>query len=338
MKYLSHLRQQFSLWFLVLVIVTIPVIVFGDEGCVGFDVPATVASCDVSTEESLANNHRLVEIVFPVTTLVGCRSDQRVLEMMIQVRGLGAGLQVVDYGPRTQLYSDIEGAIAVEKRQDRNSQIGINASGNAAEIVNLDAKANIGSSRGSTRRYQQIPAQKLLLASGTVSRGSGAYFKFRHSPQTTLEGGHEIALTLRVPEHWRGGMLRVDCVATGKEKNLWSETDFRAGHGSFVIATWLQGDFDAQKVVQRYSQLESRIRSWSRTRQPQPSNRRSQGLLAGWASGNDTAEVSDDWVERFALLDSRSIEGKLKPRLPKELQQTADQFLASRRGVLQLAR
>ena len=338
MKFLSHLRQQFSIWFVILVIVTIPVIVFGDEGCVSFDVPATLASCDVSTDESLVNNQRLVEIVFPVTTLVGCRSDQRVLEMMIQVRGLGAGLQVVDYGPRTQLYSEVEGSVEVENRQDRNSQIGLNASGNAAKLVNIDAKANLGSSQGSTQRYQQIPAQKLLLASGTISRGSGAYFKFRHTPQTTLEGGHEITLTLRVPKHWRGGMLRVDCVATGKEKNIWGETDFRAGHGSFVVATWLQGDFEAQQLVQRYSQLESRLQSWSKTRQPQSTSRRNQGLLAGWVGSNHQAVVSNDWVKRIALLDSRSIEAKVKPRLPKELQLTADQFLASRRSVLQLAR
>ena len=338
MKFLSHLRQQFSIWFVILVIVTIPVIVFGDEGCVSFDVPATLASCDVSTDESLVNNQRLVEIVFPVTTMVGCRSDQRVLEMMIQVRGLGAGLQVVDYAPRTQLYSEVEGSVEVENRQDRSSQIGLNASGNAAKLVNIDAKANLGSSQGSTQRYQQIPAQKLLLASGTISRGSGAYFKFRHTPQTTLEGGHEIALTLRVPKHWRGGMLRVDCVATGKEKNIWGETDFRAGHGSFVVATWLQGDFEAQQMVQRYSQLESRLQSWSETRQPQSTSRRNQGLLAGWVGSNHQAVVSDDWVKRIALLDSRSIEAKVKPRLPKALQLTADQFLASRRSVLQLAR
>lgn len=338
MKYLSHLRQQFSIWFVILVIVMIPVIVFGDEGCVSFDVPATIASCDVSTDKSLVNNQRLVEIVFPVTTMVGCRSDQRVLEMMIQVRGLGAGLQVVDYGPRTQLYSDVEGSVEIENRQDRNSQMGLNASGNAAKLVNIDAKANLGSSQGSTQRYQQIPAQKLLLASGTISRGSGVYFKFRHTPQTTLEGGHEIALTLRVPKHWRGGMLRVDCVATGKEKNMWGETDFRAGHGSFVVATWLQGDFEAQQLVQRYSQLESRLQSWSKTRQPQSTSRRNQGLLAGWVGSNHQAVVSNDWVQRIALLDSRSIEAKVKPRLPKELQLTADQFLASRRSVLQLAR
>lgn len=337
MNVLVYLGQQFSPWFLFLVGVTVPVVLFGDDSCVKFDVPSTVPSCEVTVDSTAEENQRLVKLVVPVSTIVGCQREKRVLELMIQVRGLGAGIQVVDYGPRTQLYSEIEGSIAVEQHEGHDTSLGIGASGAAADLAGLNVKANFGETRGSTERFQKIPDQKLLLASGTVGRSTGAYFKFRHSPQSTLEGGHEIILTLRVPTGWRGGMLRVDCWAKGKQRELWGESDFQAGHASFVVATWLQGDAQAQEIVERYSQLESRIYNWAASNSRNPKKRAPEGLFAEWVQGAPKSE-SLDWIHRFALLDSRSIEGKLKPRLPQQMQQTADLFLVYRRNVLELAR
>lgn len=338
MNFFVYLGQQFSPWFLFLVGATVPVVLFADESCVKFDVPSTLPSCEVIPESGNFENQRLVKLVVPVSTIVGCQNEKRVLELMVQVRGLGAGIQVVDYGPRTQLYSDIEGSVAVEQHQGRDASLGIGANGSAADLVGLNLKANFGQTAGSTETYQKIPEQKLLLASGTVGRGTGAYFKFRHSPQSTLEGGQQIILTLRVPATWRGGMLRVDCMATGKQRDLWGESDFQAGHASFVVATWLQGDIEAQEIVDRYSQLESRIYSWAATQSRNSQKQASEGLLRDWIQGSPKAELADNWMHRFALLDSRSIEGRLKPRLPEQMQRTADLFLVYRRNVLDLAR
>lgn len=311
--------------------------VLANDGCVKFDIPSVVQSCDVSTDEAVMQNQRLVEIIIPVSSLVGCRNDQRVQEMMVQVRGLGTGLQVVDYAPRTQLYSDIEGSIAIEQRQDRNATIGLNATGSASDVVKLNAQANTGNSSGSSERYQRIPEQKLLLASGTINRGQGAYFKFRHSPQTTLEGGHEIMLTLRVPATWRGGMLRVDCHATGKEKFLIGEGDFQAGTSSFVVATWLKGDIEARQIVEQYSMLEARIQQFAAATERQQKQKRDEDPI-GQLLGYHESDLPEGWANRFMLFDSRSIQGKIKPHLPKPMQNTTDRFLASRQSVLRLAR
>jgi hypothetical protein len=337
MKILQRIRHQFSPWIIFMICVTIPVVVFGDADCVRFDVPSAIPSCDVTAPDRGQHDPRLVEIVIPVSVLAGCRSDQRVLEMMIQIRGLGNGIQVADYGPRTRLYSDIDGPIAVEQRQDRNSSVALGAAGTAADVLQLDAKASTGKTSGHTERYQRIPEQKLLLASGTINRGSGAYFKFRHSPQTTLEGGHEIILVLQVPPSWRGGLLRVDCLASGKEKYLLGEGDFSAGQASFVVATWLKGDVEARQTVQQYSMLESQIRNFARSMQRRSSQRPANDLLGGLL-GKAEASLPGDWATRFALFDSRSIEGRIKPHLPRDMQQATERFLASRRDVLRLGR
>ena len=156
--------------------------------------------------------------------------------------------------------------------------------------------------------------------------------------KTTLEGGHEIILTLRVPASWRGGMLRVDCLATGKEKYLLGEGDFNAGNASFVVATWLKGDVEARQIVEQYSQLESRIRSFAVALQRRQAKSQRDGVFGQLVGGKQDAKLPSDWASRFALFDSRSIEGQIKPHLPITMQRTTDQFLASRRDVLRLAR
>ncbi len=309
------------------------------DGCVNFDIPSMIPACEISNDELLVDGERLVELVIPVSSMVECRNDQRVQELLIQVRGLGTGLQVADYAPRTQLYSDVDGTIAIEQRQERKSNIGLNANGSAAGAVDLAANLGHGNTVGSSERFQKIPTQKLLLASGTVSRGKGAYFKFRHSPQTTLEGGQEIILKLRVPSSWRGGMLRVDCQASGKEKQLFGEYDFMAGNSSFVVATWLKGDSEARQVVLEYSRLESRLRGFAAAAKRQAKQDRDKdpiGQLLGYHE-TSTSKLPSNWAERIALFDSRSIRDNIKPYLPEGMQNATDKFLVSRRNVLLLA-
>lgn len=308
-----------------------------DESCVRFDIPSVVASCDVTTEEILLENQRLVEIVIPVSALIGCDNNKSVMEMMIQVRALGSGMQVDDYSPRTQLYSDVDGTVAVEQNEQTNSSIGIDASGNIADSVRLNGKVGTGKTKGASQRFQRIPEQKLLLASGTISRGNGVYFKFRHSPQTTLEGGHEIAITLRVPLTWRGGMLRIDCLASGTEKYFMGESEFTAGNDSFVVATWLKGDLEAQQIVEQYSRFETKYRKFAATVESRELRKRQQDPI-GQLFGSGEPGLPEGWASRFMLYDTRSFETRIKPHLPAELQRATDQFLASRRSVLRLAR
>ncbi len=315
-----------------------------NDGCVRFDIPAVVQSCEIIPGPSAEadarlpeiSQHRLVELIIPVSTLVGCQHDQSVNELMIQVRSLTAGCQVVDYLPRTQMYSEIDGPIAVESRKESSASIGLDASGTAAEIVKLRGNAGISDTTGYSESYARIPEQKLLLASGTVNRGTGVYFKFQHSPQTTLEGGHDLSITLRVPESWRGGLLRIDCQAAGSEQHLFGRrVEFVAGQASFVVATWLKGDVQARHIVADYIAQESRLRQAARSWQNRQGDHGSFGQWLGYDAG---PELPADWSSRFMLYDSRSLRTEIKPHLSDRLQRATDQFLACRRNVLLLSR
>ena len=306
------------------------------EDCVQFDIPQTIESIALQTDTPI-EGERLVQIMIPVSALVVCKNDRHVDELFFQIRGLGKGIQVVDYSPRTQTYSDVEGTISIEQRTERNANIGLDATGSGSEIVRIQGQANTRQLSANSEKYQRIPEQKLLLSSGTIDRSMGVYFKFRHSPQTTLEGGQEILLTLRVPSSWRGGMLRVDCVASGSEKYLIGEGRFVAGQSSFVVATWLNGDQQAKDLVQRYSQLESDLRNMIGRQARRVQKQRNNDPLAA-LFGLESSEFPRDWESNFMLYNSRSIQDQVKPRLPDSARDATDQFLAIRRGVLNLGR
>ncbi len=314
-----------------------------DEGCVRFDAPASVIACDVTPPDFLSGNpdERLIQLIIPVSTRVGCARQQTVPQLHIELRNIGSASQIVDYAPQTSLYSGIDGPVSVETTRETSHTLGIDASGTVGEVVKLGAKAGSGNSNGLVERYQRIPEQKLLLASGSIDRGQGVYFKFNQSPQTTLEGGHELAMTIRVPATWRGGMVRVDCRADGSEPGLFGSTDqFAAGAATFLVATWLKGDPEAQAIVNRYCDIESRLREFAKqweSRQAKQSASDPIAQLGRWM-GSAPNDMPEGWADRFMLYDTRSIQSRIRPRLSRDLQRATDQYLASRASLLRLAR
>ncbi len=339
---LAKLAVSWAIGFAVATVIAINSIgqLAANDGCVRFDTPSNVMACDVTPPEMLFENpdQRLIQLIIPISTRIGCPQNEPVMQMQIEIKSVGGNSLIIDYAPRTSLFTNIEGPIAVESRKETNVSLGIDASGSIADSVKLNAKAGTGQTNGYSENYQKIPDQQLLLASGTLERGRGVYFKFNQSPQTTLEGGHELSITIRVPTSWRGGMMRIDCNATGSRSGLFGhKDDVKAGNASFVIATWLKGDLEAQSIVDRYADIESRFRqgasSWQRHQ-----NSKSTDDPIGQFFGGKPSPLPENWVDQFMLYDSRSISSKIRPHLSRDLQRAADQYLASRTNVLQLGR
>jgi hypothetical protein len=311
-----------------------------DEDCVRFDTLATVVACDVTPAEMAFEipDQRLVQIVIPVSTRIGCPTNLPVMQMQIEVMAVGSTSVIIDYAPRTSMYSGIDGPITVESRKETSTNLGFDAGTSLSDAVRLTAKAGTGHTNGYSEHYQRIPEQQLLLASGTLERGRGVYFKFNQSPQTTLEGGHEISVTLRVPLTWRGGMFRVDCRAVAARENLFGkQAGLPAGSASFLVATWLKGDLGAQAVVNQYSELESRFRNFAASWQQNQNKNASRDPISQLFGGKPSP-LPENWTEQFMLYDSRSIATGIRPHLSRDLQRAADQYLASRSNVLQLGR
>jgi hypothetical protein len=333
------------------------------ETCVQFDAPRKVAACDVTPPEIMigvqpmpessapvpgsgavafvgvgpAADQRLVQLAIPLTAQVTCPDKMPVMQVRFEIRMIGQDAQVVDYSPRTHLYSEFDGPVSVESSQEQKGSLGLNIESDVLPGVRIGGNAGSSVSGTQTESYQRIPEQQVLLASGTIDRGQGVFFKFNQSPQTTLEGDHTVMVTLAVPLSWRGGLIRIDCTAMAQSTSIFGQIEQReAGRSSFVVATWAKGDLEALAVVDSYIASETNLRN--AVRSIPPANKRSPNSLASWIGNQPASPLPARWASEFMLYESRSIVSGIRPHLDRKLQAKADEFLACRNNLLQLGR
>ena len=77
------------------------------------------------------------------------------------------------------------------------------------------------------------------------------FFTLRPSPQTSLEGVHELTVAFIVPADWRGDAVRVSCQASGEQKVLWMKQQKVWAEKSGGVALYLAGDAEARRAAER---------------------------------------------------------------------------------------
>lgn len=309
------------------------------EQTIQFDVPVVVEACEIPSELD-SFNERLVEIVIPVSTLISGKDRDAVKEFNFQVHWNRNVYPLIDYAPRTQMQSDIEGLIAVEKQKERTTNLGFSANGRIENVVNLNANAGGSQSNSETLRFDRIPEQEILVASGTIHRGTGAFFRFHPSKQFTLEGGRDLIVTFRVPMNWRGGVLRVVCSAEGKRKLFAGLTEPISATKTFIVPTYLKGDDQARRTAIEYVQRELELRrSWASYRHKIDAandnlfakvenalgSAKDYSVPAGWAT-----ELIESGADRALIEYERA--------LPASLRRLANDFSSSRNSLYDLSR
>ena len=244
------------------------------ERIVEFDAPA-VAVAHVAVVPTVSDNpgkttvlrpvfstqdETVIEIVIPVTTRLLDSKKYRMSQFRFEVFWNRNVYPLVDYGPRTITGSNIEGLVSVEKREERNASIGLNLSGRFNELFNTSANGNLSSKNGKLLRYQEVPEHEVFVASGTIQRGTGAFFRFHPNRVATLEGGRELMVAYRVPRNWRGGLVQIDCHGKGKRKYFAGITEAVESHQSFVMPVFREGDQEARDIAFAYVRAEQKLR------------------------------------------------------------------------------
>ncbi len=308
------------------------------ENRAAFDVPQIVACRDVTDEDFAARfpEERLVEFQLPLSLYVPSESQLRIEHLELQVTFAHPAVRVYDFLPRTTLGTDIEGTIEVQECREQNRNLGPNATSGLEPF----AKAATGSMGGGskethTRRYEQLPPLEPVVTSGTLQRESLVYFKFRATPQETLEGSRDLLLILRVPRDWQTDVALLDCRAQVTQPTEgWSKSSAsRTLGGRFTIALHTQLDAAARVRAERYLEAERRLRQLAREQHDAVRRRAYPTMLhqPGQAEEWSEPEIPADWYARVVAgeADAAFIE-----HLPRELQFAVKDLQTQRRELV----
>jgi len=312
-----------------------------------FDVEHRVACVDVQNQSQfkVEKGERLVQACIPISTLVRQGSPERLTQLLMRIENPDRSIQVVDYQPRTTLATDIVGNIGIETKHDQSSAFDLALSGQQAGILGTTS-VDLGNKQGKSVKWQHRPPLALLSASGTIARGSGAYFKLRSSSQTSLEGNRNFTLLLRVPHDWQSGVLHIDCRGQARQRNSLTQREevVNCGHHRFVVALHATGNLLAQRHAERFIQAEMSLRQLAVVHEQQIQERAYPHAGYRIAAFFQTIEpqIPNHWLEIVLFHLPGSDEPLREPpfanwsRLPAPVHVAARQYLRAKRQ-LQLA-
>jgi len=336
---------------------------------VQFDLPAQSAARDVTPVDFATSKpqERLIAVRLPVSVISQLRDGEQLDEVWIRVESPDESLRVEDYAPRTTLSTSVQGTMRMEGSGDHQKEVALQLRGQSPGLAEGSLTALDREQGRLQYEFEVLPPLELGLASGTLRRGQGVYFKFRSSPRAALEGELAVEVVFRVAEGWRGDRLYVHGEAIGSGPGfpgLGNQT-VRWGARSFVVALYLDGDMAAHRVARQYLEAESDYRDaigrWAKKRSSNgnPLSQISAALLAVTShsavhsssmnsssrpsnSGFSTGSSASTRDPRASMLESvvyaRGTAGRRSaPDVPAELRDATAVFVASQRQLDRLS-
>jgi hypothetical protein len=275
-----------------------------------FDLPPTVAA----TASGQQSNTVLCQ--FRVSSLIATPGSPAIDQWLVVCQPRDPELMIVDYSPKTDAESDIDGPIEVKSTDESSASLGLSIDGN------YFARASLGADQCSkstdSRQYAVTAPRHAVTASGTINRGRGVYFKLRRSARQILEGDKIFKLVLRVPDHWRGSLIDVSIIAQSLRSKLAGlDKQVRTmGQSNFVVAAYREGDQEAARLSRKLADAEQALRQLARRRVGSSNVHSLTGILRRVAVKLDLQppEHSTAWVWRL-------LTGDADPYLDKEIQQ-----------------
>lgn len=298
---------------------------------VQFDAPYQIAVREIAaSSQAAAAGEKIVEARFDVSSIVTAGNERDVTQFVFQLQSLQRTMQVHDYQPRSARDTSITGSVAVNEGRENSNSAGFDLTGKYQEWTNATLHLGESSKENGSRKFDRLPPLETVVASGTIFRGTGVYFKLHTTDRQLLEGSTTICVLWRVPSDWRADYVHLRCLAEGRVRGQAQ----RVGQRDFLIPVSLAGDGEAQRTAARFARSEANLRIVARQSVDELANR----SQAPWSRvnifvGNNDDEVSHDWLERLLYLPSNP---QIPSRLPASVRTAANDFLAAREELVTL--
>lgn len=287
------------------------------DAVIRFDLPPTAKAL------SAGQGDNVVECQLRISSLVASPDSPQIDQWLVVCQPRDDAITIIDYCPRTDAKSDIEGLIEVKTSIESTASMGLSVDGNYGQLARGNVGADKGNKKTNSQRYTYTPPQQAVTASGTINRGRGVYFKLRRSARQVLEGEKVFKLMFQVPDQWRGSLIDVSILAQSERRTLagLDKQIKTMGRSNFVVAAYRDGDSEAATIARKLADAEQSLRDVA-GRQPSRHDMTSlSGILSRVAVKLDlhSAEKDNRWVGRLLAGEADPYLDKEISRLPMDL-------------------
>jgi hypothetical protein len=216
----------------------------GEDARVIFDVPDKIECRDVTPAKCavLHPTLKVVEAKFRISASFAAGSEASAVDFTYMISSPKMRLKILDYLPNTTLesrYADdrIEVADFSEEGGASTQEARVGYS-----IFSLNAVQSQFNRKTEENHYQRVAPKSLVLASGTMNRGHGVFYKLRPSNAASLEGAKEFTFLAVVPRTWRADWCTFVCAARSEKKSLLSSSIVSSGLTKVDVGLYLCGD------------------------------------------------------------------------------------------------
>lgn len=218
-----------------------------EDARVIFDVPDRVECKDVTPAKCAAMHPtvKVIEAKFRISASLAEGKEESLVDFTYMISSPNLRLKILDYLPNTTLesrYADdrIEVADFTKETDTQSAEARVGYS-----IFSLNALATRVAQKTEQNNYEKIAPKSLVLASGTMNRGHGVFYKLRPSNSASLEGSKEFSFLAIVPRSWRGDWCTFACSGRAAKKNLLGTQNVTAGVTKVDVGLYLCGDEEA---------------------------------------------------------------------------------------------
>jgi hypothetical protein len=250
----------------VLMIAGSPILVYASDifpspPVVSFDTPLVVSCKEIARSEKTKTI--LATFAFSIRTDSNKFAVLPLDEVSIEIESPDRILRVSDFLPQTTTVTDVvdgEKQVVIRRFEGSASisklEAAIEAKAGNSQKTTAEIKAN-GSTESRDSQdttiditYKQLAPRELLLASGTLNRGHGVFFKLKRTSQNEIEGQHKFICLFEVVPTWRCDYLQGRCTS-------WCKSE--CSKADFVIGVFMDNDSVAKALVENAVTIRERM-------------------------------------------------------------------------------
>lgn len=309
---------------------------------VRFDAPLLVSADPLPWEHSGYQpsivGTRLVSIRIRMSAQIPVRTQERIDELLFQVRSGSGQMKVVDHWPRTQTVSNVQGAIDVSSTNYQQQHFSLRAIGGSPGVGTAQGTFQRDAVETLERSYAEKPKLATHLSSGTLDRASGVFWQLRPSPEQSIEGDRDYWLLCEVARNWKGDLLEVTANAAANP-GASSKGSRPLGSRRFMVAIYLADDVDAYQKAERFVEYERRLRQSAVRYQDQISKRQTPTPLHRLAQSLDLSEptIPKQWLDYVLFEPNLNYIDDKTAELPVDVRVAILDYIDNKQALLQLA-